>query len=156
MTGIYQSIFCFNSYLSAYLPVNISYLVCESTLFKITFEISMTFLHWKNYKKRFILSKTTFQIHLCCKESSWKELLLTNKNMVYVFPTLSTDEAFKKMLYSVITLVAGFLLSFLNLLFLKYMLQILAILLASSKAKNVNNVIKLGFRFALVCNQTKY
>ena len=76
--------------------------------------------------------------------------------MVYIFPTLSTDEAFKKMLYSVITLVAGFLLSFLNLLFLKYMLQILAILLASSKAKNVNNVIKLGFRFALVCNQTKY
>ena len=76
--------------------------------------------------------------------------------MVYVFPTLSTDEAFKKMLYSVITLVAGFLLSFLNLLFLKYILQILAILLASSKAKNVNNVTKLGFRFALVCNQTKY
>ena len=41
---------------------SISYTVCKSMLFKITWNIYMTFLHWKNHKKYSILLKITFEI----------------------------------------------------------------------------------------------
>lgn len=78
MTGNYQPFFFFTSHLSAYLLVNISYLICEWKLFKITSGIPLckkTFASWKNYKAHCIFCKLTSQIPLFSIKEGLRQLL---------------------------------------------------------------------------------
>ena len=75
---VITSHFFFTSHLSAYLLVNISYLICEWKLLKITFGIPLckkTFASWKNYKAHCIFCKLTSQIPLFSIKKGLRQLL---------------------------------------------------------------------------------
>ena len=85
--------------------------------------------------------------------------------MIYVFPPWSASDSFKKS-YTVVTLDTSSFVSFFKVLFLKYVLKILARFLAFTEGGQ--KLLKAGIlyehlwqyffkiSFALVCIQTKY
>ena len=83
VTGNYRPFFSFNNHLFVCLPVNISYIVCESSLIKITFEISKwSFYTEKNYKKHCILLKTNFEIPLFLRKEFREQTIWLS---IYIF-----------------------------------------------------------------------
>ena len=108
--------------MSLYLLVNISCIVCNLTLFKITWSIYMAFLHWKNYKKHERFLNTTFEI-------KWFLFLNTNLVISHIIRW-----GFQKTLYPVNTFIPSSLVSLFNLMLSKYVIKILAECLASSWA----------------------
>ena len=72
--------------------VNVSYIVCKSTLFEMTFEIHFhqkTLHTFKNMLKYLYCSSRTFVN---------RQLLSSITNMINIFPSWSSDEAFRKKL----------------------------------------------------------
>ena len=130
MISNYWSFFCFTSHLSLCLPVTI----CESALFKITFEWSVR--HF--YTEKIIRNLHTF------KNNFWNAFISYNKSLrtdscfqllqlwFCIFPAWLSGDAFQK------SCVLGHIFCqnicfFFNILFSKYGLKILATFLASFK-----------------------
>ena len=123
MTGNYQPFLLLRQpFVCIY--TSIYYLVCESTLFKVTFETptcQKTLLDRKRCKGHCIYLKLTFRIPLSLENfMNWK-LVSTLANMVYVFAPWSAFEIFKQII-CVLTLVVSSIL-FSNLLFSKMYLK---------------------------------
>ena len=97
--------------------------------------IYMMFLHKKNFKKRCILLKTYFKITLFLAQEDWEQTAVFDyyKYDVHISRKINR-RGLQKKLYAVVIFVATSLFSFFNLLFLKYVLKVLATFLASSKA----------------------
>ena len=118
MIGNYQPFSFFTSHLSLYFLGNIFYLVCESVLFKIIFEISM----WSFFTRKIIrnmLLKATFEIPLfqvkedCDKGRLWTDYYKYGLSI----SCMLSRWGLQKRLYDEVIFVAGFLNSFFNLLF---------------------------------------
>ena len=144
-----RSFFCFYWVFFCNLPANISYSVCESTLFKTTFEVPLckkTFLDWKSNKKHCIFLKTTFPIHyfdtfISYKESSWAGGCFQLWEIWFMF-LVHNQQTFKKSHQ-----LLGLLFHCFNLLFSKYVLKILA---------NIFSLLQNWLKVWIMCQKTTF
>ena len=158
MTGNYWPVFSFTCYLSVYLLVNISSIVCKSTLFNITFKISI----WCFYTEKimsnimYFLKKLLKYLLFLIKKVHEQTAAFDYYKYGLPFSYMVQRWHLQKKWYAVVIFVASCLVWFFYCCF-QNVSNILATFLASSKASFLNTCSNIFLiSFGLVCIQKKY